>query len=137
MGKLVCIIDDSPTIRHIVEVSLQREGYEVQCFNDGMEAMKKLHEPHVHPPHLILLDIVLPKMDGYSVAQRIQAKPLFSKTVVVMLSRRDGVVDRLMGRLAGAKASLTKPFTIEDLLTVVQASIGLPEAGQEESHLGK
>lgn len=63
-------------------------------------------------------------MDGYDIARRLKARPQFNNTVIVMLSRRDGVIDRLKGHLAGAKDYLTKPFKTQDLLTTIEAHMG-------------
>ena len=130
MSKLVMVIDDSPTVRKIVETSLRREGFDVKGFIDGYEAMRWLISPEARVPDLVLLDIGLPKMDGYEVARRFKAKPNFNNTVIVMLSRRDGVIDRLKGRLAGAKDYITKPFRTQDVLTVIESHLGVPPSGQ-------
>ncbi|GCE10833.1 response regulator [Tengunoibacter tsumagoiensis] len=126
MRKLVMVIDDSATVRKIVETCLGREGFEVQGFTDGIEAMKWLAEPQARVPDLVVLDIGLPKMDGYEVARRLKSKPQFNNTVIVMLSRRDGVIDRLKGRLAGAKDYLTKPFKTQDIIAVIESHLGSP-----------
>jgi twitching motility two-component system response regulator PilG len=128
MSKLVMIIDDSPTVRKIVETSLRREGFDVAGHNDGVEAMKALTAPYARIPDLVLLDIGLPKMDGYEVARRLKTKERFNNTVIVMLSRRDGVVDRLKGRLAGAKVYITKPFKTQDVVAIIESYLGTPGA---------
>ncbi len=127
MGKLVMIIDDSLTIRKIVETSLQREGFEVVNYPDGIEALRALAEKRLNRiPDLVLLDIGLPKMDGYEIARRLRSKSQFNNTVIVMVSGRDGVVDRLKGRLAGAREYLTKPFRTQDLIAITQHYLGTP-----------
>jgi twitching motility two-component system response regulator PilG len=126
MSKLVMVIDDSATVRKIIETCLGREGFEVKGFADGVEAMKWLTEPYSRPPDLVILDIGLPKMDGYEVARRLKTKPQFANTVIVMLSRRDGMIDRLKGRLAGAKDYITKPFKTQDVITVIESHLGVP-----------
>jgi DNA-binding response OmpR family regulator len=65
-------------------------------------------------------------MDGYEVARRLKIKPQFSNTVIVMLSRRDGMIDRLKGRLAGAKDYITKPFKTQDIISVTESYLGMP-----------
>jgi twitching motility two-component system response regulator PilG len=126
MSKLVMVIDDSTTVRKIVETCLGREGFEVKSFADGVEAMRWFTTPQARIPDLVILDIGLPRMDGYDVARHFKAKPQFSNTVIVMLSRRDGVIDRLKGRLAGAKDYLTKPFKTQDLVAIIEAHLGVP-----------
>ena len=124
MSKLVMVIDDSTTIRKIIETCLGRQGFQVVGFPDGVEAMRWLMEPTSRVPDLVLLDIGLPKMDGYEVARRLKIKPQFSNTVIIMLSRRDGMIDRLKGRLAGAKDYITKPFKTHDIISVIESYLG-------------
>ena len=126
MSKLVMVIDDSPTVRKIVETCLRREGFTVVAFADGVEAMQSLTHPQARIPDLVVLDIALPKMDGYEVARRLKTKPQFNKTIIIMLSRRDGLIDRLKGRLAGAKEYLTKPFKTQDFVAVIESYLGSP-----------
>ncbi|MBV9020563.1 MAG: response regulator [Chloroflexi bacterium] len=125
MSKFIMVIDDSATVRKIIETSLGREGFEVKGFVDGVEAMQWFTSPEARRPDVVLLDIGLPKMDGYEVARHLKARPLLSNTVIVMLSRRDGVLERLKGRLVGAKDYIVKPFKTQDILTVIQTHAGL------------
>jgi DNA-binding response OmpR family regulator len=126
MKKFVMVIDDSPTVRKVVETCLRRENFEVRSFVDGVEAIHWLTSPEARIPDLVLLDIGLPKMDGYEVAKRLRTKQQFSNTIIVMLTRRDSVIDRLKGRLAGAKEYITKPFKIQDIVHSVQTQLNLP-----------
>ena len=126
MSKLVMVIDDSTTVRKIIETCLRRQGFQVMGFPDGVEAIRWLMEPASRVPDLVLLDIGLPKMDGYEVARRLKIKPQFSNTVIVMLSRRDGMIDRLKGRLAGAKDYITKPFKTQDIISITESYLGMP-----------
>ncbi len=132
--KFIMVIDDSLTVRKILETCLHREGFLVKSFPDGIEAMRWLTRPDARTPDLIWLDIGLPRMDGYEVARRIKSKPQFSNTIVVMLSRRDGVIDRLKGRLAGAKEFFSKPFKTQDIVSVTQSYVGLAPSEQETLH---
>ena len=127
MGKLVMVIDDSSTVRKIIETCLGRKGFEVQGFSDGVEAIRWLTKSVAQVPDLVILDVSLPKMDGYEVARRLKSKPQFSNTVIVMLSRHDGVIDKLKGRLVGAKDYLTKPFKTQDIITVIEAHLGVQQ----------
>ena len=124
MSKLVMIIDDSLTVRKIIETSLKREGIPSVSYEDGVEALRALNEHRCRVPDLVILDINLPKMDGYEVARYLKTKQQFSSTVIVMLSKRDGVIDRLKGRLAGAKDYITKPFKTQEVMSVVHSYLG-------------
>jgi twitching motility two-component system response regulator PilG len=122
-SPFIWIIDDSPTVRKIVETCLRREGFAVKSFGDGVEALRWLASPEAYIPGVIFLDIGLPKMDGYAVARALKAQPRFEETVIVMLSRRDGVIDRLKSRLAGASHYLSKPFQTQQIVTLVKACL--------------
>lgn len=125
MGKLVMIIDDSLTVRKIMETSLKREGFESVSYSDGIEALKALTQPGGRIPDLVILDIGLPKMNGYEIARRLKTKQQYNNTVIIMLTGRDGVLDRLKGRLAGAKEYITKPFRTQEVMSVVQSHLGV------------
>jgi DNA-binding response OmpR family regulator len=127
MGKLVMVIDDSSTVRNIIENCLSSKGFEVQGFSDGVEAIHWLTQPARQVPDLIILDISLPKMDGYEVARRLKSKPQFSNTVIVMLSRHDGMIDKLKARLVGAKDYLSKPFSTHDIVAVIESHLGVQQ----------
>ena len=126
MSKLVMIIDDSLTVRKIMETSLKREGFAFVSYPDGIEALRALSDVRHPIPDLVLLDIGLPKMDGYEVARHLKTREQFSNTTIVMLSRRDGVLDRLKGRLAGAKEYITKPFRTQDVMSIVHSHLNTP-----------
>ena len=123
MNQLVMVIDDSLVIRKIVETCLHRAGYVVKSFPDGVEALCWLNTTEACIPDLVIVDLGLPKLDGYQVMQQIKARPALKRTRLVILSRRDGVLDKLKGRLVGAHAYLTKPFKTGELLAVVQAHL--------------
>jgi DNA-binding response OmpR family regulator len=125
MSKLVLVIDDSLTVSKIIEICLRREGYESKCFSDGVLALQWLNSPEVCIPDLILVDLCLPKLDGYSVIQHLRAQPILSQTIFVIITRRAGLIDKLKGKLVGAQAYLTKPFTVEQLIAVVKSHLGV------------
>jgi twitching motility two-component system response regulator PilG len=120
MGNLVMVIDDSLTVRKIMETSLKREGFNAISFPDGLQAMQALARGEVPVPDLILLDVGLPKMDGYEVARTFKQKSRLGNTVIIMLSGRDGMFDKLRGRMAGAKEYITKPFKPAEVIAVVR-----------------
>ncbi len=122
-SEFILVIDDSPTIRKVVEMLLRQEGYEIRSFCDGIDAMRWCAGPEARTPDLMLVDLGLPKMDGYDVIQKFKAKPRFANTTCIILSQRDGTVDKLKGRIVGAAAYITKPFTSQELVAVVQTSL--------------
>ncbi len=123
MDQFVMVIEDSPTVRKILEICLRRAGYEVKSFQDGVEALRWLATPAACIPALVLVDLGLPKMDGYDIVRHLKAKPAFERTVFVIVSRRDGVLDRVKGRLAGAHAYLTKPFKTQELVALLETHL--------------
>ncbi len=117
---LILIADDSPTICRLVTMSLERENYEVVSVANGMEALSKMNEV---TPHLILLDITMPYMDGYQLCKIIKGNADLKHIPVVMLSGKDGFFDKVKGRMAGAVDYITKPFQPEVLLQTVAKHI--------------
>lgn len=116
----IMVIDDSSVVRKILAIGLGRAGFEVECYEDGVEALCSLQNPERQElPDLVILDIVLPKMDGYEIAVLLKSRPELSRIVIVMLSRKDGILDRLKGRLAGASAYIMKPFRMSEVVQVV------------------
>jgi len=112
----VMVIDDSKTIRRTAETLLKKEGFDVVIANDGFEALSLIAD---HQPDLILLDIMMPRLDGYQTCALIKNHRVFRHTPVVMLSSKDGLFDRARGRVVGSDNYITKPFTRDDLLTVI------------------
>jgi twitching motility two-component system response regulator PilG len=113
----VLVVDDSNTIRRSAEIFLKQGGYEVLLAEDGFDALSKVND---YQPHLIFCDILMPRLDGYQTCAIIKRNARFSAVPVVLLSSKDGVFDKARGRMAGAQDYLTKPFTKEQLLQVVQ-----------------
>jgi DNA-binding response OmpR family regulator len=124
MGKLVLVIDDSKTIQSIMEICLSRAGYEVLSHADGIAAVEWLESAGARIPDLVFVDIGLPKWDGYGVIRYFRAQPVFSQTPFVIITRHNGTIDRLKGRLVGAAAYLTKPFQTAEIVSVVQSHLG-------------
>ncbi|WP_220197769.1 response regulator [Ktedonospora formicarum] len=110
MRGSIAIIDDSPTIRRIAEVFLAHEGFLVQSFPDGVEALHHLSQPHTPLPDLVFLDLNMPKLNGYQVALRIKHSERLAHIPVIFLTRYDGVIDHLKCRLAGGEGHISKPF---------------------------
>lgn len=124
-NKLVLVVDDSPTIRKIVEVTLRREGYRVNTCDNAMKALASVADD---PPDLVLLDVMLPVMDGYKVCKIIKNR--HRDMPVVMLSSKDGFFDKARGKMAGSTHYITKPFEPRDLVAVVARYTRAEQGGQ-------
>jgi len=124
MASSILIIDDSLTIRTILEVCLHRAGYQTKTCSDAIEVFGWLRTPGATIPALVFVDVGLPGMDGYTLIQRLRARPVFAQTTFVMISARCGVLDWLKGRLAGAQVYLTKPMRTQEIISVVQEFLG-------------
>ncbi|HET7795757.1 MAG TPA: response regulator [Rhizobacter sp.] len=116
-GIKVLVIDDSNTIRRSAEIFLKQGGYQVLLAEDGFDALSKVND---HAPDLIFCDILMPRLDGYQTCAIIKRNPKFSAVPVIMLSSKDGLFDKARGRMVGSEAYLTKPFTKDQLLQVVE-----------------
>jgi twitching motility two-component system response regulator PilG len=124
--KQVLIIDPSLVVRKILVTCLRRVGIESEDYPDPIEALMALQHDPGSPPAVIILEVDLPHMDGYEVVMNLRKKG-YAETALVMLSNRDGIIDRVKGRLAGANDYLTKPFTMNQVLSAVWHYLGLPE----------
>ncbi len=122
-GKTILVVDDSPTVRKLIAGKLEKSGHTVQCAVDGVEAIEMLHGSL---PDLVLLDITMPRMDGYDVCKEIRQNPAAANLPVVMISGKDGFFDKVRGRMAGATGYVTKPFGPETLMKALEVYL-LPE----------
>jgi len=113
----VLVVDDSPTVRKIVQMTLQREHIRVITAGDGLSALTSVAD---EMPAVILLDIQLPRMDGYHICQIIRKNLQFRQIPIIMLSGKDGLFDKMRGRLAGSTEYLTKPFDSAELVRTVK-----------------
>jgi DNA-binding response OmpR family regulator len=117
MGKRVLVVDDDRVIQQLLEVNLELEGYDVVgTASDGREALDKIAKLS---PDLVILDIMMPKMDGLAVCRHLKADPKLAKIPVILLSARAQDMDIRDGLDIGANAYLTKPFDPVELLDVV------------------
>lgn len=115
--KKILVVEDSSTTRKVIAITLSQKGYEVIEARDGLEALSRLNE---EKPDLILLDIILPKMDGYKILSIVKSNAVFKDIPVIMLTSRDGFMNKVKGKLAGSAEYLTKPFNPTDLLTAIE-----------------
>ncbi|HZT78423.1 MAG TPA: response regulator [Vicinamibacterales bacterium] len=116
MNKHVLVVDDSPTNRHFAVSLLQKEGYAVTTAVDGEDALEKVAA--VRPP-LVVLDIVLPKMNGYQVLRHLKTTPETRNIKVILVSSKDQASDRFWGMKQGADDYIAKPYPDAELLAAV------------------
>jgi twitching motility two-component system response regulator PilG len=116
-AQSILVVDDSPTVRKLVTLALEKQGYKVVVAADGYQAAQALREG---VPNLVLLDIMMPGVDGYQVCKMIKGNRDTARVPVVMLSGKDGFFDKIRGRLAGSTDYITKPFEPAKLLDVVR-----------------
>jgi twitching motility two-component system response regulator PilG len=129
-GKSILVVDDSPTVRKLIAGKLEKCGHEVICANDGVEAMERLEH---FVPDLILLDITMPRMDGYQVCKQIRSNSSTKDVTVVMISGKDGFFDKVRGRMAGTTGYITKPFGPETLMKAVEMYLSGEAPGLDEA----
>ena len=116
----VMVIDDSKTIRRTAETLLKNVGCEVITAIDGFDALAKIVDHH---PHIIFVDIMMPRLDGYQTCALIKNNRAFKMTPVIMLSSKDGLFDKAKGRIVGSDQFLTKPFSRDELLSAIKAHV--------------
>jgi twitching motility two-component system response regulator PilG len=115
--RTVLVVDDSPTVLKLVGMTLERQGHAVLVASNPLQALAKLDEL---TPDLVLLDITMPHMDGFQLCKLIKANPVTAKVPVVMLSGKDGLFDKVRGRLAGSVDHIAKPFDPAALVQAVE-----------------
>ncbi|HOQ15816.1 MAG TPA: response regulator YycF [Defluviitaleaceae bacterium] len=117
MAQKILVVDDEKSIADIIAYNLEKEGYEVLIAYDGEEALDLVFS---EDPDLILLDIMMPKIDGFQVCRKIREK---KETPIVMLTARAEEVDKVLGLELGADDYVTKPFSVRELMARVKANL--------------
>ena len=113
----VLVVDDEPQVVWILEFSLQGEGYETFSAHDGMEALDQIRRHH---PDLMVLDVMMPRMDGWSVLEALGTMPAVERPRVVMVTALASPGDRERAERLGAEAFVPKPFDMDHLVGVLQ-----------------
>lgn len=119
--------DDDPQLLRLVTRNLQLEGYEVLAASDGQQALELIEN---HAPDLVLLDVMMPRMDGFTVCQRVRE---FSAVPIIMVTARGQDQDKVRGFDLGADDYLTKPFSVDELLARVRAVLRRAQFSAKES----
>jgi two-component system alkaline phosphatase synthesis response regulator PhoP len=128
----ILVVDDEENLLEALKLNLELEGYEVSTAGDGAEALRKVDQEYFD---LIVLDVMLPEVDGISVCENIRVKNL--SMPILMLSAKTSSADRVMGLKKGADDYLTKPFNLEELLLRVRKLIEKNKKLQDKSIVGE
>jgi len=121
MGKRILIVEDEPNIVTSLEFLMKREGFEVEVAADGEAALKAVAD---RAPDLVLLDIMLPKVNGFEVCQKLRADPRWRGVKIVMLTAKGRETEITKGLALGADLYVTKPFSTKELVAQVKQLLG-------------
>jgi CheY-like chemotaxis protein len=116
-GERVLVVDDDPVIQRLLQVNFEMEDYEVVTAGDGAEGLERARDSQ---PDVILLDVMMPKMDGIAVAKALRADPATADLPIVMLTAKAQAADIQAGREVGVNVYVTKPFDPLELLETVR-----------------
>lgn len=130
MALRIAVIDDEPDILHLVDIHLKKAGFHTVLFQDAGTFLKSLD---MHVPDLIILDLMLPDMDGFEVCRRLKQESAYAKLPVIMLTAKGQEADKVQGLEIGADDYLTKPFSPRELVARVKAV--LRRSGQAASEI--
>jgi two-component system alkaline phosphatase synthesis response regulator PhoP len=129
MPKKILAVDDEKHIVRLIQVNLERAGYEVVTAGDGKEALEKVKSEN---PDMIVLDVMMPYMDGFEVLRTLKADPVTRDIPVIMLTAKAQDADVFRGWQSGVDSYLTKPFNPMELLSFIQRIFAsMEEAGEE------
>lgn len=126
MSEKILIVEDEPALQETLAYTLSRQGYEVETASDGVAALEKAR---LQRPNLVLLDIMLPELDGFDVCRILRQE---MNVPILMLTARDDEIDRVVGLEIGADDYVTKPFSMRELLARVKAQLRRWRLDQEE-----
>ncbi len=118
MNRRILVVEDDPSALRLVEYTLEQEGYQVITASNGLEGVRKARDEH---PDLIILDIMLPGLDGYEVCQRLRKEPETAKLYIMMLSAKAREIDKDTGLKIGADDYLAKPADPSTIVVKVKA----------------
>ena len=125
MASRVLVVEDEPDIRDLLAFHLERDGYQVTRATTGPEALRQLRAA---PPDLVILDLMLPELDGLEVCRRLRADPATAALPVIMLTAKGDEVDRVVGLEMGADDYVVKPFSPKEMLARVRAVLRRAQA---------
>jgi len=131
MKRRILVVEDDASLARVISDNLIYEGFEVALANDGRRALK---ERQTFKPDLVLLDVMLPGMDGFEICRRLSEEQ--SRTAIIMLTARDQKTDKVHGLRLGADDYITKPFTLDELLARVHAVLRRVHPSEDQVTLG-
>ena len=126
-GELILIVDDEPNIVELARLYLERDGFRVAAVGDGRSALERVAKDR---PALVVLDLMLPEIDGYEVCRRVRAD---SEVPIIMLTARDEDIDKIIGLELGADDYMTKPFNPRELAARVKAILRRTEHSAKQA----
>lgn len=132
MPKKILVVDDEPGICDVVCLNLDVEGYEAVCVQSGREALERVKTER---PDLVVLDIMMPEIDGWEVLSHMKSDPVTSNIPVILLSAKSEEVSKLLGFQLGAEDYVTKPFSIKELMARIGIVLGR-QGGQAQPAAG-
>ena len=121
MARSVLVVDDEPNIVLSLQFLMKQAGFEVRVARDGEEALNAVADA---PPDLVLLDVMMPKRDGYEVCQMIRANPAWQDIRIIMLTAKGREIEREKGIALGADDYITKPFSTREVVDRVKQVLG-------------
>jgi DNA-binding response OmpR family regulator len=132
MNKRILVVEDDATLASLLRDNLVYDGFDVDCVIDGLEAVEKIRTGR---PHLILLDIMIPSLDGFEVCRSVSARR--DRPPIIILSARAQQEDKIRGLELGADDYVTKPFSLDELLARIHAVLRRTQHGIPELSLGE
>jgi two-component system phosphate regulon response regulator PhoB len=124
----ILVVDDEPEAVELVEFNLKQAGYAVSTAVDGAEALKKAR---TQPPDLIVLDVMLPEMDGFEICKTLRLEPVTARVPIIMVTAKAAEIDRVLGLELGADDYLTKPFSPRELLLRIKKILSRGQNGEK------
>ncbi|HZK85091.1 MAG TPA: response regulator transcription factor [Desulfosporosinus sp.] len=124
----ILVVDDEEPIQELLRFNLEKEGYLVSVAKDGQEALKQVE---TNQPDLLVLDLMLPGMDGLEVCRKLRSNPKFQQIPIIMLTAKGEEIDKVLGLELGADDYMTKPFSPRELLARIKARLRRPNSQVE------
>ncbi|GHV95906.1 transcriptional regulatory protein ChvI [Spirochaetia bacterium] len=133
----IAVVDDEKNIREVIRIALEKEFHEADEYGDGLAAWEAFQSRAPvnssgdrNPPDLIVLDIVMPRMDGIELCRRVRSLPWGARTPIIFLSSRDEEIDKVLGLESGGDDYVSKPFSLRELMARIRAGLRRKEASE-------